>query len=183
MLLQRRAVRVLSAVAAILFVSLSASSPVLARGAQQDAEALLGRLRELLQATESKILLVPFPNSRSRILKADGSSEFFLYLERGNLRGTETMDQFYAALEANDMGVANDVFTRHSLVSLRVSDYGWNGLGVPMERQDGSGESIQDRFYKNVEGLFGPAEPSAEDMATYLEYVETILIPALEGGS
>ena len=90
-------------------------------------------------------------------------------------------------LRAHDVVAArrvfNDVFTRHSLVSLRVSDYGWNGLGVPMERQDGSGESIQDRFYKNVEGLFGPAEPSAEDMATYLEYVETILIPALEGGS
>ena len=42
---------------------------------------------------------------------------------------------------------------------------------------------IQDRFFKNVEGVFGPAEITGEDAATYLEYIETILIPALEGGS
>jgi hypothetical protein len=66
---------------------------------------------------------------------------------------------------------------------LRISDYGWNGLGVPLERQDGSGEFIQDRLYKNTEGVFGPAEVTAEDSATYLEYIETILIPALEAGS
>jgi len=182
--LQRRVVRGILSVAAIVLVSLSAGMPARAADGQQDAEAILGRLKELLQATETKVLLVPFPNSRSRILKADGSSEFFLYLERGNLRGNETMDEFYAALDAHDMVKANDVFTRHSLVSLRISDYGWNGLGVPMEREDGSGgDSIQDRFYKNNEGVFGPAEPTAEDIATYLEYVQTILIPALEGGS
>jgi hypothetical protein len=181
-LLQRRVVRGILSVATIVVVSLTGGMPARATGGQQDAEALLGRLRELLQATETKVLLVPFPNSRSRILKADGSSEFFLYLERGNLRGSDTIDEFYAALDAHDMSAANDVFTRHSLVSLRISDYGWNGLGVPMERSDGSGESIKDRYYENSEGLFGPAEPSEEDVATYLEYIETILIPALEGG-
>lgn len=182
-MLQRRAANVILAVLVVLSVSLAGSAPVFARGGQQDASAVIGRLQELLGATETKVFIVPFPNSRSRILKADGSSDFFLYIERGNLRGTDTMDQFYAALEAKDMTAANDVFTRHSLVSLRISDYGWNGLGVPYERQDGSGESIQDRLYKNVEGLFGPAEVTAEDAATYLEYIETILIPALEAGS
>ena len=173
----------LVAALALVAVSVSAVAPVQAVGGQQDAEALLARLQELLQATETKMIIVPFPNSRSRILKADGSSDFFLYLERGNLRGTEQMEQFYAALDGGDMAAANDVFTRHSLVSMRVSDYGWNGLGEPMMRQDGSGESIQDRLYKNTEGVFGPADPSEEDVATYLEYIETILIPALEGGS
>lgn len=174
--------RVFLAVLAILSVSLSAGAPALANGEQQDAEALIGRLRELLQATESKMIIVPFPNSRSRILKADGSSDYFLYLERGNLRGSDTMDDFYAKLAAGDMEGANDVFTRHSLVSLRISDYGWNGLGVPMMREDGSGGSIADRLYKNNEGVFGAAEPTPEDVATYLEYIETILIPALEAG-
>ena len=180
---QLRRVRFLLAVSAIFLVSLSAGTPALAHGEQQDAEALIGRLRELLQATETKIIIVPFPNSRSRILKADGNAEFFLYLERGNLRGNETMTDFYAKLAAGDMAGANDVFTRHNLVSLRISDYGWNGLGVPMMRQDGSGEFIADRLYKNNEGVFGSAEPTPEDVATYLEYIETILIPALEAGS
>lgn len=180
---QLRGARVFLAVSAILLVSLSAGTLALANGQQQDAEALVGRLRELLQATESKIIIVPFPNSRSRILKADGNSQYFLYLERGNLRGSETMDDFYAKLLAGDMEGANDVFLRHSMVSLRISDYGWNGLGVPMMRQDGSEEYIADRFYKNNEGVFGAAEPTPEDVATYLEYIETILIPALEARS
>lgn len=180
-----RGVGVFLAVFAIVLGSLCAASPALAQGQgkQQDAEALLTRLRELLAATDTKMIIVPFPNSRSRILKADGSSDYFLYIERGNLRGSDEMDDFYAKLAAGDMVGANDVFTRHSLVSLRVSDYGWNGLGVPLQREDGSGESINDRLYKNSAGVFGPADPSDEDVATYLEYIETILIPALENGS
>lgn len=183
MLSQLRTAGVALAVLAVLVASLSAGTPALANGEQQDAEALIGRLRELLQATETKIIIVPFPNSRSRILKADGNSEFFLYLERGNLLGSETIDDFYAKLAAGDMQGANDVFTRHSLVSLRISDYGWNGLGVPMMRQDGSEQFIADRLYKNNDGVFGAAEPTPEDAATYLEYIQTILIPALEVGS
>jgi len=171
------------AIAAVFSMSLYAATTALAGDGQQDAQALISRLQELLAATETKVIIVPFPGSRSRILKADGSSDYFLYLERGNLRGTDEVNQFYGMLEAGDMAGANDMFTRHSLVSMRISDYGWNGLGEPMMREDGSGESIKDRFYKNTEGVFGPAEPDDEDVATYLEYIETILIPALEGGS
>ncbi len=181
--MQVRPVRVFLCVAAVFVISLSGHTSAVASGGQQDADAVIGRLKELLDGTETKIFLTPFPNSRSRILKVDGSSDFFLYIERGNLRGTDTIDQFYAALEAKDMTAANDIFIRQSLVSLRISDYGWNGLGVPLERQDGSGEFIEDRLYKNTEGLFGPADVSDEDSATFLEYIETILIPALEGGT
>ena len=182
---QLRAVRMILAVFAVVMLSLAAGLPVFAHDGEQNenAEAIISRFRELLAATETNIIIVPFPNSRSRILKVDGNSDFFLYMERGNLRGTQQMEDFYAALEAGDMEAANDVFTRHSLVSLRISDYGWNGLGVPLQREDGSGEFIQDRLYKNNEGLFGPADPSDEDKTSYLEYIETILIPALEGGS
>jgi len=182
-LLQLRAVRVVLALVALALLSQSAVVAVPAGSSEQDQAAIVGRLKELLQATETKMIIVPFPNSRSRILKADGNSDFFLYLERGNLRGTEQMNDFYAKLDAGDIAGANDVFTRHSLVSLRISDYGWNGLGVPYEREDGSGESIDDRLYKNTDGLFGPAEPNEEDVATYIEYIQDILIPALEGGS
>lgn len=181
--MQLRAVRVLLVLLAVALLSQSSAVAVPAGSGGQDQAAIVGRLHELLQATETKMIIVPFPNSRSRILKADGSSDFFLYMERGNLRGSEQMDEFYAKLEAGDMAGANDVFTRHSLVSLRISDYGWNGLGVPLEREDGSGEFIQDRLYKNNEGLFGPAEPTEDDIAMYIEYIQTILIPALEGGS
>lgn len=180
---QLRAVRAFLALAAVFSMSICAATTVHAGSGQQDAQALLTRLHELLAATEAKMIIVPFPGSRSRILKADGNSDYFLYLERANLRGAEEVDQFYGMLEAGDMDAANAIFTRHSLVSMRVSDYGWNGLGEPMMREDGSGESIQDRFYKNVDGVFGVAEPGEEDVATYLEYIETILIPALEGGS
>lgn len=179
---QLRAVRILLAIVALALVSLPLGATVRASDGQQDAEAIVGQLRELLAATEAKMIIVPFPNSRSRILKADGSSDFFLYIERGNLRGNDQMNDFHAKLEAGDLAGANDVFTRHSMVSLRISDYGWNGLGVPLARDDGSGEFIQDRLYKTMEGVFGPAEPNDEDIATYLEYIETILIPALQGG-
>ena len=174
-------VRVLLVVAAIVLVPLIGAAPMAADDGQQDAEALIGRLRELLLATETKVVVVPFPNSRSRILMADGNADLFLYVERANLRGTEEMDGFYAALESGDMAAAADIFTRHSMVSLRASDYGWNGLGVPLERLDGSGQ-IEDHLYKTAGGVFGKADITPEDAATFLEYIETILIPALEGG-
>jgi hypothetical protein len=178
---QRRAVKVLLAALVVLLLSPTGGSTVLAVDGEQDAEAIITRFRELLTASGSHLVIVPFPNSRSRILKADGSSDFFLYLERANLRGNEEMEQFYAALDAGDTAGADAIFVQHSLVSMRISDYGWNGLGVPMMTE--SGNEIQDRLFKNVDGVFGPAEISAEDTDTYLEYIRDILIPALEGGS
>ena len=180
---QRRAVRILLAAFAVLLVCPAGGLPANATEGEQDAEAIVSRFRELLTASGSHLVIVPFPNSRSRILKADGSSDFFLYLERANLRGNETMDAFYAAMDAGDIAAANDIFVQHSLVSMRISDFGWNGLGVPMPSSNEGGNDIQDRFFKNVEGVFGPAEITDEDAATYLEFIETILIPALEGGS
>ena len=168
-------------IAAIVVVALVGGVPAVADDGEQDAEALISRLRELLRATETKVIVVPFPNSRSRILLADGNADFFLYIERANLRGTEEMNVFYAALEAGDMAAAADVFTRHSMVSLRASDYGWNGLGVPFERLDGSDQIIEDRLYKTANGVFGKVDITAEDAEMFLEYIETILIPALEG--
>lgn len=179
---QLRAVRILLAIVVLVMLSVLTGAPVRAAGGQHDAEAVVARLHELLAATDTKMIIVPFPNSRSRILKADGRSDFFLYIERGALRGNEQLNDFHTKLAAGDIAGADDVFTRHSLVSLRISDYGWNGLGVPLARDDGSGEFIQDRLYKNMEGVFGPSDPDEEDIATYLEYIETILIPALEGG-
>ena len=168
-------------IAAIVVVALVGGVPAVADDGEQDAEALISRLRELLRATETKVIVVPFPNSRSRILLADGNADFFLYIERANLRGTEEMNVFYAALEAGDMAAAADVFTRHSMVSLRASDYGWNGLGVPFERPDGSDQIIEARLYKTANGVFGKVDITAEDAEMFLEYIETILIPALEG--
>ena len=170
------------AVLAIVLVPFIGVVPAVADDGQQDADAIISRLKELLAATDTKAIVAPFPDSRSRILKVDGTSDFFLYIERGNLRGMEPMNNFYAALESGDMALAIELFTRHSLVSLRASDYGWNGLGVPMERTDGSGQ-IQDRLYKTVEGAFGQTEIGPEDQQMFLEYIETILIPALEAGS
>jgi hypothetical protein len=176
-----RAVRALLAFSGVIVMLGVGPPPVAPANGQKDAAAVVARFRELLAQQDSKLLIVPFPNSRSRILKADGSSDFFLYIERGGLRGTEAMDSFYAALDAGDIAAADQLFMSHSLVSLRVSDFGWNGLGVPMVT-DGGGE-IADRLYKNVEGVFGPADVSAEDAAIYIEYIETILIPALQGGT
>jgi hypothetical protein len=176
-----RAARALLAFSGVIVMLGVGPPPVAPANGQKDAAAVVTRFRELLGQQDSKLVIVPFPNSRSRILKADGSSDFFLYLERGGLRGTEAMDSFYAALDAGDIAAADQLFMAHSLVSLRVSDFGWNGLGVPMATEGGT--EIEDRLYKNVEGVFGPADVSAEDAATYLEYIETILIPALEGGT
>jgi hypothetical protein len=179
---ERQAVGLFVLVVAIVLVPFVGGVNAVADNGQQEAEAIIGRLKELLAATETKVIVVPFPDSRSRVLKADGSSDFFLFIERGNLRGMEPMNSFYAALESGDMAIATEIFTQNSMVSMRASDYGWNGLGVPMERMDGSGQ-IQDRLYKTKEGApFGQVDITPEDTQTFLEYVETILIPALEGG-
>ena len=179
---ERQAVGLFVLVVGIVLVPFVGGVNAVTDDGQQNADAILGRLKELLAATETKVIVVPFPDSRSRILKADGTSDFFLFLERGNLRGMEPMSSFYAALESGDMELAVELFSQNSLTSLRASDYGWNGLGVPMERSDGSGQ-IEDRLYKTMEGApFGQVDITPEDTQTFLEYIETILIPALEVG-
>ena len=178
--MQRGVQRVLFAVAAIALVSVSGARAGEPAG-PQDAEATVARLHELLNAAESKRAVVPFPNSRSRILTVDGNSDFFLYLERGNLRGTDIIDTFYQQLEAGEVNAAYDTFVRNSLVSMRISDFGWNGLGVPMITETGT--EIEDRYFKNVEGVFGAAEVTPDDAADYLEFIRDILIPALEGSA
>ena len=180
---KRQAVHVFLVIAAGVLVPLVAGIPAVADNGQQDAEALISRLRELLLATETKVIVVPFPNSRSRILMADGNAEFFLYIERANLRGTEEISVFYAALESGDMVAAADVFTRHSMVSLRASDYGWNGLGVPFERPDGSDQIIEDRLYKTAGGVFGRVEITAEDAARLRDEIRSLRAGLADAGS
>ncbi|MGD8331065.1 MAG: hypothetical protein PVJ49_16665, partial [Acidobacteriota bacterium] len=71
-MLQLRAVRVVLALVAIALLSQSVGVAATAGSSEQDQAAIVARLKELLQATETKMIIVPFPNSRSRILKADG---------------------------------------------------------------------------------------------------------------
>ena len=163
-------------------MALASASIATASHEPQGADNVIARFKELLSATESKRVVAPFPNSRSRILTADGSSDFFLYLERGNLRGQETIDAFYEKLNSGDINGAYETFIQNSLVVMRASDYGWNGLGIPMTTESGS--EINDVYFKVVEGMFKKVENiTAADSAEYIELIRTILLPALEGGA
>jgi hypothetical protein len=146
---------------------------------QESGEELLARVKELFAAREGSRVVTPMPGSRASVLAADGSSDFFLYVERGSIRGQDTIDTFYERLEAGDMDGAYEVFLQSQIVTLRVSDYGWNGLGVPFTTPAGS--EIQDVYYRVVDGVFQHAEINEESQAEYLELLRTVLIPALEG--
>ncbi len=147
---------------------------------QDSDEELLARVKELFAARESKRIVTPMPGSRAGVFAADGSSDFFLYVERGSIRGQETIDTFYERLEAGDMVGAYEVFLQSQIVTLRVSDYGWNGLGVPFTTP--AGGEISDVYYRVVDGVFRNAEViTEENKAEYRELLRTVLIPALEG--
>ena len=146
---------------------------------QESEEELLARIKELFAARESKRVVTPLPGSRASVLAADGSSDFFLYVERGSIRGNDTIDTFYERLEAGDMDGAYEVFLQSQIVTLRVSDYGWNGLGVPWTTP--AGGQVEDVYYRVVDGIFQHAEINDESQAEYLELLRTVLIPALEG--
>lgn len=148
---------------------------------QESAEATLARVKELFAARESKFIVTPLPGSRSGVLHANGASDFFLYIERGSLRGQDAIRAFYAAYEAGDMEAAHEVFLGSQIVTLRVSDYGWNGLGVPFTVP--AGNQIEDVYYRVVDGIFQHAEIDDEGVQEYLELLREVLIPALEGGS
>jgi hypothetical protein len=146
---------------------------------QESTEELLARVKELFAAREGKRIVTPLPGSRASVLAADGSSDFFLYVERGSIRGQDTIDTFYERLEAGDMDGAYEVFLQSQIVTLRVSDYGWNGLGVPFTVP--AGNEIADVYYRVVDGVFQHAEINEESQEEYLELLRTVLIPALEG--
>ena len=183
LLAQRRFVGLALVASAVSFVALAVvTSSATASEERQEAEAVLTRFRELLTATESKRVVAPLPNSRSRIVIADGSSDFFLYIERGNLRGQETVDVFYQQLNAGDVDAAYETFVQNNQVLSRISDRGWNGLGVPMVTE--AGTEIPDVYFKVVEGMFKKVDDiTAEDASDYLDLIRDILIPALEGGA
>lgn len=146
---------------------------------QDSSEELLARVKELFAARENKRIVTPLPGSRASVLAADGSSDFFLYVERGSIRGQDTIDTFYERLDAGDMDGAYEVFLQSQIVTLRVSDYAWNGLGVPFTTP--AGAEIPDVYYRVVDGIFQASEITEENKAEYLELLRTVLIPALEG--
>ena len=73
--------RLFLVVLAIVLVPFIGVVPSVAGDGQQDADAIISRLKELLAATDTKAVVAPFPDSRSRILAVDGTSDFFLYIE------------------------------------------------------------------------------------------------------
>lgn len=147
--------------------------------AQDDQEALLGRLRELMKGAGYTRLAMPLPGSRSVILVADVSAPMYFFFERGSIRGS-AIDTFYAAYEAGDVDAAFEAFRSSALPTARVTDYGWNGLGVPMETQ--SGNEIGDILYRSVEGVFRRAPAIlADDVAKYVEALRSV-IAVLEQG-
>ncbi|MFQ5743352.1 MAG: hypothetical protein ACE5HV_07160 [Acidobacteriota bacterium] len=156
---------------------LAVFSPPAPATAAQDAQVLLARVKELFAAMPSKRIVVPAPGSRSVVLAADGAADFFLYLEKGSIRG-KAIDTFYQQYESGDLEGAYDTFVKNNIVTLRVSDFGWNGLGVPMIVK--SGREVRDRHFRGVNGIFQQAEVTPEDARNYLELLRTVLIPALE---
>lgn len=147
--------------------------------AAQDADqkALLGRIRELMEASGQTRFVTPTPGSRSVILAIDVSTPLYLFLERGSIRGA-AIDKFYQAHEAGDMDAAFDAFRAGMIPTVRVTDYGWNGLGVMLITD--SGNQIPDIVYRDVEGVFGRArEITDQDVANYVAALETV-IQALE---
>lgn len=144
---------------------------------QGDIPEVLSRVRDLFAVSAAKRIVRPVPGSRSVILAADGTAELYLYLERGSIRG-QAINEFYERYEAGDLEGAYDVFTRNSLVVLRISDYGWNGLGVPLVTE--TGVEIEDVFFRVERGAFRQAEVTPEDRDNYQALLREVVIPALE---
>lgn len=144
----------------------------------QEPNATLSRARDLFAARESKRVVTPVPGSRSIVVAFDGSSDFYLYVERGSIRGN-AIDTFYEQLEAGQTDEAYNTFVQNSVVTMRVSDYGWNGLGRSLTTESGS--EIADVYYTVTEGIFQRVDPSDEEKATYQELIHDVLLPALQG--
>jgi len=170
------------ATGAIALVLGVASLGVSAASAQEDETALLKQIKELMEARGMTRFVSPMPDSRSAVVAVDVSRDLYFYLERGAIRGTG-IDDFYTAMDSGDMEHAYEAFLANSIMILRVTDYGWNGLGVPMKTEArGSGRDRQesrevpDALFKTVDGAFTRAQTiTPEDVAGYEELLRTVL--------
>jgi len=146
----------------------------------QDLGAKAQRVRELVQAQGHSRYLIPAPGSRSTVVSVDVSTGLFFFLERGSMRGA-AVQSFYDAIEAGDMEAASQIFTANAIMTVRATDYGWNGLGVPWIAD--SGAEIDDILFKDVGGTFRRAEQiTDEDLANYEVMLDAVLA-ALESNS
>lgn len=147
------------------------------QAAAQDLGAKAQRVRELVQAQGHSRYLVPAPGSRSTVISVDVSTGLFFFLERGSIRGP-AVQSFYEALDAGDMEAAERVFTANAILTVRATDYGWNGLGVPWITD--SGAEISDILFKDMGGTFRRADEITDDDLTYYEGMLDAMLAALE---
>lgn len=139
----------------------------------QSLGAKAQRVRELVQARGDVHYLIPAPGSRSTVISVDVSTGLFFFLERGSIRGP-AVQSFYDAIEAGDMETAQRVFTANAHLSVRATDYGWNGLGVPWIATNGA--EIDDILFKDVGGTFRRAvEITDEDLISYEGMLDAVL--------
>jgi len=157
-------------VTAVLVGSFFVAAP---QAQAQDLGAKAQRVRELAQAKGYTQYLLPAPGSRSTVISVDVSTGLFFFLERGSIRGP-AVQSFYDALEAGDMEAASQVFTANAIMTLRATDYGWNGLGVPWIAD--SGAEINDILFKDMGGTFRRAdEIDDEDLSNYEGMLDAVL--------
>lgn len=155
---------------AVFLMLMPAAVPAAPQGGDQ--EAMLTVLRERAAAAGVTRFVTPAPGSRSVIVAVDLSLPLYLFLERGSIRGS-AIDDFYRAYDSGDMEGAYEAFRSSAIPTVRVTDYGWNGLGVPFVTNQGS--EISDILYRMVGGSFGRApEITDEDVANYGEYVQIV---------
>ena len=76
------------------------------------------------------------------------------------------------------MEAASLIFSGNAIMTVRATDYGWNGLGVPWVTDSGS--EVDDILFKDMGGTFRRAdEISEEDLAGYEGMLDAVLV-ALE---
>lgn len=142
-------------------------------GAQEDQQAMIVRIRDAIEARGGGHFVTPVPGSRSNIIAVDSTSSLYFFLERGSIRGS-AMESFYAAYDTGDMEKAYSAFLGGAIMMQRVTDYGWNGLGVPMATQ--TGNEINDVMFKDVGGTFARApEITQEDLDNYVALLQAVL--------
>ncbi len=162
--------RTVVAVAGLAAVGLG---PGATADAQEDQQVLVERVRELVGATGGTVFVMPAPGSRSTIIVVDTSVSLYLFLSRGSIRGN-VIDEFYEQLNSGDMAAAERAFNTNAIMTLRVIDYGWNGLGNAFVTD--SGTEVNDMVYKDVGGVFTRAEEvSQEDIDTFGSLLRAVI--------